>query len=317
MIKEIPKSDIIVRPMKVYKEWSLDENDVPVYFASTGSGGEDDIETDPKTNGEISKRSLYYSIKSQFYRNADTASVLYEVGLRHSYASKDERVIENEIAVICIPQEFYGEGIKIGSVVLTDDLLGSTKVYTDDGHSNLIDSASNIKGNIFYDRGLVVMTDGIVTGSSFTSSFRLDFRSTKTIFENEIFVSVLENEFNYSQNPSAVYEDGGKKTQTIINRPGSHLTNDLVTSSFYEPGVKWVRGKKYPFTSSLNPNKFGSFDDYMYSGSVDPTGSYLAPYITIIGLYDDELNMIAVAKLPKPIKSLPDYPLNFIVRFDT
>jgi hypothetical protein len=55
----------------------------------------------------------------------------------------------------------------------------------------------------------------------------------------------------------------------------------------------------------------------MYSGSVDPTGSYLAPYITTIALYDDELNMIAVAKLPKPIKSLPDYPLNFIVRFDT
>jgi hypothetical protein len=27
--------------------------------------------------------------------------------------------------------------------------------------------------------------------------------------------------------------------------------------------------------------------------------------------------MVAVAKLPQPIKSLPDYPLNFIVRFDT
>ena len=40
-------------------------------------------------------------------------------------------------------------------------------------------------------------------------------------------------------------------------------------------------------------------------------------YITTIGLYDDELNMVAVAKLPQPIKSLPDYPVNFIVRFDT
>jgi hypothetical protein len=27
--------------------------------------------------------------------------------------------------------------------------------------------------------------------------------------------------------------------------------------------------------------------------------------------------MVAVAKLPQPIKSLPDYPINFIVRFDT
>ena len=59
------------------------------------------------------------------------------------------------------------------------------------------------------------------------------------------------------------------------------------------------------------------FADYEFSSSIDPTGSYLAPYITTIGLYDDELNMVAVAKLPQPIKSLPEYPVNFIVRFDT
>ena len=316
MIKEIPKSDIIVRPMKVYKEWRLYESDLPVYFATTGSGGEYDIEVDPKTNG-ISKRSLYYSIKSQFYSNSDTASLLTEVGLRKSYASKDERVIGNEIAVLSVPQEMYGEGIKVGTVVLTDDPAGNNIIYTDDGYSNLIDSASNVKGNIFYDRGLIVLTDGVVSGS-ILNNFYLDYRSTKTIFENEIFLSVLENEFNYSQNPSAVYEDGGKKIETIVNRPGSNLSqHDLVTSSFYDPGIKFVKNKRFPFTSSLNSNVFASFDDYMYSSSVDPTGSYLAPYITTIGLYDDELNMIAIAKLPKPIKSLPDYPLNFIVRFDT
>jgi hypothetical protein len=27
MLKEIPKSDIVVRPFKVYKEWSFDEQD--------------------------------------------------------------------------------------------------------------------------------------------------------------------------------------------------------------------------------------------------------------------------------------------------
>ena len=58
-------------------------------------------------------------------------------------------------------------------------------------------------------------------------------------------------------------------------------------------------------------------DIYYESSSVDPTGSYLAPYITTIGLYDKDNNMVAVAKLPKPIKNLPDYDVNFIVRFDT
>ncbi len=75
--------------------------------------------------------------------------------------------------------------------------------------------------------------------------------------------------------------------------------------------------KLHSITSSIDPNVTAGFADFEYSSSIDPTGSYLAPYITTIGLYDNELNMVAVAKLPQPIKSLPDYPINFIVRLDT
>ena len=315
MLKEIPKSDIIVRPLKVYKEWTLDENDVYPVFGENGANTFVDVDNDSKSHGLV-KKLVYQSIKSQFYLNPETSSLLTEVGKRHSYASKDERVIEDDIAVISIPQIYYGEGIKIGTVTLEDEQLGRT--YTDDGYSNLIDSGSNIKGNIFYDRGLVVITKDIVSGSVL-SQFTLNFRSTKTIFENEVFISVLESEFNFSQNPSAVFEDGGSKFTQIINRPGvvRKKPNDLVTASFYDAGIKYVRNSKYPYVSKLNSSNVGSFDDFEYSGSVDPTGSYLAPYITTIGLYDNELNMVAVAKLPQPIKSEPNYPINFIIRFDT
>lgn len=319
MIKEIPKSDIIVRPLKVYKEWRKDQIDIPPIFGEKPDSTLIDVDSDSKSHNLV-KKVVYSSIESQFYRNADTASVLYEVGNRRSYASKDERLLEDNIAVIPIPQDWYGEGIKVGSVVLQDY---NGDVYTDDGYSNLIDSGSNIHGNVFYDRGLIVLTRNVVSGSTL-STFFLDWRSTMTIYENEIFISVLENEFNFSQNPTAVYEDGGSKIEQIIQRPGSQRVGDLVTSSYYDPGIKWVRSKKYPYYSnipgytsgSVNQAK-GSFDDYVISGSVDPTGSYLAPFITTIALYDDELNMVAVAKLPQPIKSLPDYPLNFIIRLDT
>jgi len=314
MIKEIPKSDVITRPMKVYKEWTLDENDIYPIFGVDGEGTFIDSENDAKSHGFV-KKIIYASTKSQFYLNPQTASLLTEVGLRKSYASADERMLESEMAIFSIPQQYYGEGIKIGTVVVEDESL--SRIYTDDGYSNLIDSGSNIKGNIFYDRGLIVITKDVVSGSVL-NNFTINFRSTKTIYENEIFISVLENEFNVSQNPSAVYEDGGSKITQLVNRPGSsNNSTEMVTSSFYDAGIKWIRGKKYPFISTLDSDKFGSFDDYLYSGSVDPTGSYLAPYITTIALYDDELNMVAVAKLPQPIKSLPDYPLNFIVRFDT
>ena len=298
MIKEIPKSDVITRPMKVYKEWTLDENDIYPIFGTNGANTLIDIDTDAKSHS-YNKKVIYASIKSQFYTNPSTASIITEVGRRKSYASTDERVLENEIAVFSIPQIYYGEGIKVGTVVLEDEQL--VRTYTDDGYSNLIDSGSNIKGNIFYDRGLIVVAKDIVSGSVL-SQFTLNFRSTKTIFENEVFIPVLESEFNYSQNPSAVYEDGARLYTHIMQRPGSTKIGDLVTSSFYDAGIKWVRG---------------AFNQYEASSSLDQTGSFLAPMITTIALYDNELNMVAVAKLPQPIKSLPDYPVNFIIRFDT
>jgi hypothetical protein len=268
-------------------------------FAKSGSFGDYDAEIEEKSYG-FSKISLFRSIKAQFYTNAETASVLFEVGRRNpnirtldngrqvynAYASKDERVLEDEMAVLAIPQIYYGEGIKIGTVVLED--ITTNKTYTDDGYSNLTDATGSIVGNIFYDRGLVVLTKNVNSGS-LLHDFALNYRSIKTIYENEIFLSVLENEFNVSQNPSAVDFNGADFGKIKLHNIKSSIVND----------------------------KFGGFADYEFSSSIDPTGSYLAPYITTIGLYDDELNMVAVAKLPQPIKSLPEYPVNFIIRFDT
>jgi hypothetical protein len=286
MIKEIPKSDIITRPIKVYKEWPLDEDIVFPIFGENPNNTLIDVNADEKSHN-IVKKVLYESIKSQFYTNSATASLITEVGLRQSYTSTNERNLGNEFAIIPIPQIYYGEGIKVGSVRLEDEQTG--KIYTDDGYSNLIDSGSNVAGNIFYDRGLVILTRDVVSGSVL-SQYTLDFRSTKTIYENEILLSVLESEFNVSQNPTAVD---------------------------YDVDGTFGKIKLHNIQSNVNPSIFSGFGEYDYSSSLDTTGSYLAPYITTIALYDDELNMVAVAKLPQPIKSMPDYPLNFIVRFDT
>jgi hypothetical protein len=92
------------------------------------------------------------------------------------------------------------------------------------------------------------------------------------------------------------------------------------------PGVKYVRKRQvtengeyldYSYTSSYNSAVSGGFEQFELSGSIDLTGSFLAPFITTIGLYTDDDELVAVAKLPQPIKSMPDVPINFIVRFDT
>jgi hypothetical protein len=299
MLKQIPKSDIIVRPLKVYKEWTLDENDINPIFAKSGSIGDYDAEIEEKSYG-YSKISLFRSIKAQFYLNPETSSMITEVGRRRSYTSKNERVLQEQMAVFSIPQSYYGEGIKPGTVVFTND--ATSKTFTDDSYSNLIDSGSNVAGNIFYDRGLVVLTRDITSGSNAgnLTQFTLDFRSTKTIYENEIFISVLENEFNVSQNRTALIDADYESGSLITHGQYSY-------SSHYSQSYTNLRSAK------INP----LFNHYDVSSSLDPTGSYLAPFITTIGLYDNELNMVAVAKLARPMKSYPDYPLNFIIRFDT
>lgn len=311
MLKDIPKSDIIVRPLRAYKEWTVDQNDVLPIFGKKINDSLFDSTTDEKSGG-FYKRLVYDSIAAQFYRNAATASILTEVGKRKSYASTDERNLEDNLAVISVPQIYYGEGFKPGTVSLRD----GSKTYSDDGYSNLIDEYNTIYGNIFYDRGTVVLTKNVVSGSTL-SDYSLYFRSTKTIYENEIFVSILEHEFNVSQNPSAVYEDGASSYVATLTNHLDPTRQSTYEKTIYTNGVRYIRNKNYPLVSKLDSTKIASFDDYEISGSVDPTGSYLAPYISTIGLYDEELNLVAVAKLPQPIKSLPDYPLNFIVRFDT
>lgn len=170
-----------------------------------------------------------------------------------------------------------------------------------------VDIDEALTGNIFYSDGLIVFS-----GVSNFHEYTLTYKSTKTIYETEIFVNAKAGEFNYSQNPSAVE----------VQVSGSY---DFETTSIFndEPaGTKKITiiediKRKPAISGSFNSSISGSWDDYEASASIDPTGSYLAPYITTIGLYDKSGEMVAVAKLPKPIKNLPDYDVNFIIRLDT
>ena len=63
------------------------------------------------------------------------------------------------------------------------------------------------------------------------------------------------------------------------------------------------------------PKQKSEFLKYNYSSSIDPTGSYLAPYITNVGLYSGA-DLVAVAKLAQPIKNTGEIPINIVVKWD-
>lgn len=214
----------------------------------------------------------------------------------------------------------------VNSGIVNFTLEGVTEIY----YVALIDFQTNIllidkplifdntvigdvyNGNVFYDDGLIVLTN--IT--PFTN-YSLTYRSTQTIHETEVLITVNKGEFNYSQNPSAV-------TVTLANEydfETTKITNSKPAGTVHIKEVESiVQTSQYHGTydsGGLQPLGTGSWDDYYTKASTDPTGSYLTPFVSTIGFYDKDQNMVAVAKLPTPIKKLPNYDLNFLIRFDT
>lgn len=83
--------------------------------------------------------------------------------------------------------------------------------------------------------------------------------------------------------------------------------------SIYETQYKCtIRENEFNF--SQNPTLLsGSSDDTLYDFA---TGSYFAPYITTIGLYDEQQNLIAVGKLAQPLPSSRTTDMTIYVNLD-
>lgn len=203
------------------------------------------------------------------------------------------------------------------------------ELYRYDGNNGLLvvndlpflpEEAQGIRvGNVFYNQGLIVFTLDADIRTRLADGWSLDYKSTETIYENEFLLIVEPDEFNISQNPSAVVEVG-RVTEYITG------SDNRIYKTTTNAGVKYIRKIStlengnvldYSYTSQYNNSISGGFEDYEYKTSLDSTGSYLAPFITTIGLYDDNCDLVAVAKIPQPIKSDPELPINFIIRFDT
>jgi len=185
------------------------------------------------------------------------------------------------ITVISIPSNLFGEYLKPGSVNLISS--GSLNLY-DDGLGNLL-SASLKVGDIIYEHGIIIITNSGTSGSLdgygyvqygntlyggadynfinnfYSSLLTCSFESTVTIHETQYKCTIRENEFNFSNNPSLT--------------SGSLAIGNGSGSLFPQPG-----------SGKLNDNV---------------TGSYFSPYITTVGLYNNNKELLAVAKLSQPL----------------
>ena len=296
------------------------------------------IVDDGKSNLIDNDRDLLGIIELDFSGSNDTGSMLIRTteGLDYTFNLYEndfgDDTINNDEVLTYQYKNDRPYGVDTRDIDETDFNAGVMFADEDWDLPYPIQNPKKSLGNIFYANGIATITwqTGFSTGSGVyiegtnynfgSAGYQMSFQSTKTIFENELFLEVKPNEFNISTNPSATtYYSGGLYINKYIENRPSALGD---SGSFFDLDFRIKSEHIFNYTSSwgapgTSVTRSIGFDDYEFSSSLDSTGSYLAPYITTVGLYDDEMNLVAVAKLPSKPKSTPDYPVNIVVRFDT
>jgi len=190
---------------------------------------------------------------------------------------------DSYIGVLSIPVGLFGDYIQPGTFNWIAD---SGSIY-DDGQGNLIyDTTDEICGQIFYPHGLAILTsDSIPQGDTYGTA---------------IFGSSL-----YGLSDAIIIEN--------------FITSSNVTCSFsssltiYETQFKCTAGEN-EFNFSLNPTILsGSNNDTLYGFA---TGSYFQPYVTTVGLYNEQQQLLAVGKLSQPLPLSPTTDTTILVNID-
>ncbi|MDB4335868.1 hypothetical protein N9989_00185 [bacterium] len=233
-----------------------------------------------------------------------------------------------EMSLIEIPSIFYGSSIRKGSVSLKFYITGTLAAELQDVNQNgelvqvsgTIDSTTNsnkVAGLVLYNEGFIALTgswdinpnfqdkyvggnysspkwynfgaganDGTAAAALTGSAFTVHFEGTNQIPTITMFAHAKKGELNNSTNPTFIQKD--QDESSIPSTSSYH---------FYENSKLKIK--------NLEHNKYGD------SGSFDKQ-----TYISKIGIYDDNMNLIAIAKLASPVRKTETRDLTFKLKMD-
>lgn len=247
---------------------------------------------------------------------------------KFAYSSSYSDFSEDTINLISIPSIFYGEQIKKGSLILKYFVTGTLVAQAEDLRRNgeLVQTlpvgsanSGSVVGLVLYNEGFILLNDTSSLnsdinnyGSGITSqnpswiyygtyisgnmdysavsfvnkeSYSLYFEGVHTIPNLTMFMNAPKNELNNSNNP----------TFTSYSTSSTNITSSTI---FKQPDNMEIKNT-------------------VYSEYSDPTGSFEKhTYITRINVYDENKNLIGIAKLAKPVKKTEGRDLTFKIKLD-
>jgi|TARA_Y100001949_G_scaffold27382_1_gene20500 hypothetical protein len=356
MLRNVHPQDVSIDPFKTYKRFQFTNVDSGsgVYGLRGVSGSyhnfitgsaasqsfgvynslSESLNKEPYSLGTYYSLPLYYTINNLYYeRFSNNPKLPKSSGRTEPFLSfgatnpnKQYRILHNSCSVISIQQDLIGEEIKPKSVQVTDNSTDVTFTIKDDGDGNLYDNAysssyaafksgsfkypelswttagsGSVVGNVFYKTGMLVFTDtgsykNVALGTG-TDGFEVDYRSTHTIYQHEYTVIAPAGQFNRTRNISATYQRSG--SVTVVEGAKPHY--------YFPPGDNPGLTGSGSFESSYQATQFA--ENFT-------THSQFAPYMTTIGLYNDNNELLVVGRTSKPIKNDDTMDMSFVLRFD-
>ena len=182
---------------------------------------------------------------------------------------------------VSIPQSQFGDRIKRSSFTLTDDSTSAKIKIIDDGNGNLYAPNASVSQS----------------------------------------VSALSSSDNYVGN---IFYDIGMFSITETASFNGSVNYSDVTSGNYKVQYQGTRDlTTYEWTCDVQPNEMNFTENVtIFKGGAGGnlkdslTSSLFPTYISEVGLYDDNKNLMGIAKISKVIPKSTKMPMKFFVRMD-
>jgi hypothetical protein len=237
---------------------------------------------------------------------------------------------KQNVNLISIPSIIYGSKIKKGTVDLrfyiSGTLVGQLKDENRDGELIQVgpsdsEESGSIAGVVLYNEGFVVLTGSWNLAAGNYAGFAGEkYTGSPTLTPQWIYFGAGANDGIASANvvtsSFGLTFKGITKTQTITML--AHAQKDELNNST-NPTFKAYGQQTEPLTGSaryVENNNLG-IKNIVSSSYADPTGSFeKTTYVSSIGIYDEDKNLIGIAKIAKPVKKNENREFTFKLKLD-
>ena len=237
-------------------------------------------------------------------------------------SNRNRSLSNTEVGIVNVPTIFYGSKIKPGSVKLSFYVSGTLVGRLEDRFHNgvLYQTAPDWAAGSGSDAGVVLYSKGfmVLTGAwDLTSGDHTENYGTTNNFPSWVaFGQSISGSVTAVSSSFLIEMSGTTHTQTMTmfaTAPKGEL-NQSSNPTF----VKFYTGS-FGTTSSMGyvQNQQLGIKNVVKSDYTTPTGSFdRTTYICKVGIYDKDMNLIAIAKPATPVKKTAERDFTFKVELD-